>query len=212
VCGPRQALGIGDYALTVANAATSSPFERVVVVGHSLAGITIPLVARRLGDQVAHLVFLSSVVPPEGSNVVDTIPRALQAYARSQIRRHDDFRISSELARHLFCNDASRAQFEDVKRQLCPEPTEVLTERVSRKGVPPDVPTTYIMCFRDRALTPRRQRRQIANLGRPTQVLGLDSDHDAFASAPRELALLLNALADTAAKTGVHTSGGPLLR
>jgi pimeloyl-ACP methyl ester carboxylesterase len=193
--GGAGSFAIRDYATAVVDAVQGSGFERVILVGHSLAGITIPEVAGRLGERVARLVFVSSVIPPEGRSVMDTIPRALRAYARRAIDHRGELRFPPGLARLLFCNDASRSQFQPVAAQLCAEPPGVLTEAVSRVTLPVALPLSYIMCFRDRALTPRRQREQIANARRPVQVLGLDAAHDAFASRPRELATLLNAVA-----------------
>jgi pimeloyl-ACP methyl ester carboxylesterase len=191
----RRPFSIGDYATAVVDAVRASPFERVVLVGHSLAGITIPRAAAHLAGRVEHLVFVSSVVPPEGRSVMDTIPFVLRAYARRAIGHQGEVRFPGFVARLLFCNDASRSQFEPVAAQLCSEPPAVISEPASRRDMPADLPITYIMCFRDRALTPRRQRQQIANIGRPVQVFGLDAAHDAFASRPRELAALLDAIA-----------------
>ena len=51
-------------------------YDRFVLVGHSMAGLTIPEVARRAPERVAHLVFLSCSVPPEGGSIVDILTGA----------------------------------------------------------------------------------------------------------------------------------------
>jgi pimeloyl-ACP methyl ester carboxylesterase len=49
--------------------------DHVVLVGHSLAGVSLPVIAGRLGDRVAHLVFVSClVVLPDGESVVTMTP------------------------------------------------------------------------------------------------------------------------------------------
>src|SRR5580700_2579463 len=55
---------------------------RVVLVGHSLGGATLPAVAGRLGPRVAHLVFVSCLVVADGGSVLPAGPERQQAEAR----------------------------------------------------------------------------------------------------------------------------------
>lgn len=48
-------------------------WEKVLLVGHSLAGITLPGVARTVGE-VAHLLYMSCMVPFEGGSAYDSMP------------------------------------------------------------------------------------------------------------------------------------------
>ncbi|WP_407648554.1 alpha/beta fold hydrolase [Gulosibacter molinativorax] len=56
--------------------------ERVVLIGHSLAGTLIPEIASRRPDRVAHLVFLSCFVPAEGQTVADETTPLLRVVRR----------------------------------------------------------------------------------------------------------------------------------
>ncbi len=49
----------------LANAAASTLEPPIVIVGHSGAGVFLPLIGRGLGDRLAALVFVDAVVPPE---------------------------------------------------------------------------------------------------------------------------------------------------
>ncbi len=57
------------YAEVVARALEAQEVEDVVVVGHSLAGLTIPLVAAR--RPVSRLIYLCALVPIPGCSFVD---------------------------------------------------------------------------------------------------------------------------------------------
>ena len=59
-------LTVADFAASVLADVDAAGYDRFVLVGHSMAGLTIPEVARRAPERVAHLVFLSCTVPAEG--------------------------------------------------------------------------------------------------------------------------------------------------
>ena len=170
-------------------------WNRVVLVGHSCAGVVLPGVATKLPDRIAHLVFLSAAIPPEGKSIIDAIPQPIRSFVRYQLSRRFPPRAGRRASRYLFCNDMDAAQTEFVLDGLCPEQAMAqMTEPVSRAALPAHIPRTYIMQLRDHGVRVRTQRRQIANLG-PCAVLALDSGHDSFVSQPENLARLLNGIA-----------------
>ena len=67
------------------------------LAGHSLAGLTICEVARHSPERVAHLVFVSALVPPEGMNAVDAMPPELIERVAGG--------LTEEIVVDMFCND-----------------------------------------------------------------------------------------------------------
>lgn len=64
---------IADFVESAVDDIKKAGLDEIVLVGHSLAGLTIPGVAAELGPKrVRELVFVAAYVPPEGSSVVDT--------------------------------------------------------------------------------------------------------------------------------------------
>src|SRR6266567_3930993 len=61
-----RSLTVGDFAQSVLRDVDAAGFERFVLVGHSMGGLTISEIARREPERVEHLVYVSSMVPPEG--------------------------------------------------------------------------------------------------------------------------------------------------
>ena len=68
----------GDFAASVLADVDAAGYDRFVLVGHSMAGLTIPEVARLAPERVAHLVFVSCTVPPEGGSIVDILDGGLE--------------------------------------------------------------------------------------------------------------------------------------
>ena len=62
-------LTVADFAASVLADVDAAGYDRFVLVGHSMAGLTIPEVARLAPERVAQLVFLSCSVPPEGGSM-----------------------------------------------------------------------------------------------------------------------------------------------
>src|SRR5215472_3169601 len=64
--GNLAKLGIADFVDAVVEDLESRDLRDVVLVGHSLAGLTIPQVAGRVPHRIRALVFVSCTVPRDG--------------------------------------------------------------------------------------------------------------------------------------------------
>jgi pimeloyl-ACP methyl ester carboxylesterase len=200
LAGELAALKISDLAESILADADRAGFDRFVLVGHSMAGLSIPEVARRVPDRVAHLVFVSASIPPEGGSVIDTLPAEVREITRDAMARASGAPgetgvLDDDTARSMFCNDMDADQTRFVLDRLCPESINLITETVSRVGVPAALPKTYVRLARDQSLPPDTQTQMIANLeqspGGEVGTAELDSGHDAMVSHPRELAAVV---------------------
>lgn len=164
----------------------------VLLVGHSLAGITLPGVVARLGAAlVQRIIFVACCVPPDGKSVLDTLHAPMNFIAAYEARRK---KVSPPLpaliARWVFANGMTAAQKQFVVDQRCAESTAVTLEPVDRSDFPA-LPMDWILTLRDRALRPDAQRQFIANLGGVDEVIPLDTCHDAMISEPVKLASII---------------------
>lgn len=197
-------LGLADFADSVLADVDAAGLERFVLVGHSMGGLTIAEVARRAPERVAHLIFVSCLVPPEGGAVVDALPETVRAMTREAMQRARDGDVAmgpgmdDALKRHLFCNDMSEEQTRFVLDRCGHECPSAFLDEVTRAGIPPELRKTYIRLLQDQALEPAVQDEQIAHLraspGGDVEVVELDCGHDAMISRPRDLAAVLDAL------------------
>jgi len=186
-----DALQLSDWSDAVLAAADDAGFDRFVLVGHSLAGLTLGDVARRAPERVAHLVFVSALAPPQGEN-------GLSAMAPEMMERVGGG-LTDAVVAELFCNDMDDAQTRFVLDHFGTDAVQIMLEPVDRAGIPPALPTTYVRLSRDQALTRSAQDASIAALravpGGTVAVIDLDSGHNAMISHPAELAAILNAIA-----------------
>jgi pimeloyl-ACP methyl ester carboxylesterase len=183
---------ITDWVDAVVDEIENAALGDVVVVGHSLGGLTVPGVVARLGaTRVREMVLAAAFIPPQGLSVVDTLRGPLAPLARVGPRINKLATIPKTAARLAFCNAMSREQRRYALSRLYPESARVIIEPVDRSDLPAEVPRTWIMTLRDRALSLRQQRRCITSLGGVDTLVCLDTCHDLMYSEPHRLAAIL---------------------
>jgi pimeloyl-ACP methyl ester carboxylesterase len=167
-------------------------FDDVVVVGHSMGGLTVPGVVSRLGpSRVREMIMAAAFVPPQGLSVVDGLRGPLAPLARMGARINIPLGIPTAAARFAFCNGMSRDQRAFALARIYAESRRVIIEPVDRRDLPNEVPRTWIMTLRDRALSLRQQRGCIEALGGVDTMICIDTCHDLMYSEPRRLAEIL---------------------
>ena len=203
-----RTLTIDDFARSVLQDVDAAGIEGFVLVGHSMGGLTISEVAQRVPDRVLHLVYVSCMVPPEGASAIEALPEDLQDMTRQAVEEarrggaNPIGGLDEDTTRSMFCNDMDEEQARFVLDRTGTEAAAVLAEPVTRAGIPPALPKTFVKLQQDQSLPPDRQDVLVDNLracpGGNVDVVTIDAGHDVMISRPKELADVLNAIARTA--------------
>jgi pimeloyl-ACP methyl ester carboxylesterase len=164
------------FARSVVEDIEQAGIERCVLVGHSLAGITMPRVAELIPERIAHLAFVSCCIPADGQTVAEALASEMPQGVRIEGSSEPRPPMEASVARAMFCNDMDG-------RPLV-EPTRLA-------GLEQPIERTYIKLLRDQSLSPALQDRFIRNAGKGCRVKTLDAGHNAMISRPRELAAIL---------------------
>ncbi len=190
--GDLRTATIADWVDSLVSDIEGAGIDDLVIVGHSMAGLTVPGVVRKLGSpRVREMILAAAFVPPHGSAVVDTLPGVLGRYARRYIDKGGVATLPNTLALFAFCNGMTRAQRKFSVDRFYAEGPAVVVEKVDRDGMPDDVPRTWILTLRDRALSQGSQHRSIAALGGVHTLIPMDTCHNLMVSAPKRLAEIL---------------------
>lgn len=161
--------------------------EDVVLVGHSLAGITLPRVTARIPDRLAHVVYVAAAVPAEGSSIAEMVFDGNEPAPVVPVP--DEAHV-----RRMFCNDMDERQCRFVLEHLCPEAGRPFAEPMDLAGLARPVPRTFVKLRRDRSPLSAALQDEVIERLDPVHVVTLDSGHDVMISAPQLLAPVLNAL------------------
>jgi pimeloyl-ACP methyl ester carboxylesterase len=189
-------LTLDDFADSVVADVNAAGLHRVVLVGHSMAGLTVPGVMDRLGERVVGVVLVSCLVPEPGGAAIDLVPQPLRGYLRRRFARAIDdpadpgLTIPRRLAKRLFYNDISASAARPYLDRLCADAPRVFFEPATLPMARPGVPITWVRLARDKAVTPRTQDRLIARLG--ADVREIDSGHSPMINHPAEVAAILD--------------------
>ncbi|GAA0385475.1 hypothetical protein GCM10009530_40520 [Microbispora corallina] len=192
--------------------AARMPHRRIVLLGHSMAGIVLNQVGEAVPELIDRLVYLSAWMIADGTSFSDymnepeystgLIPSVLLADPAATGALRMDFRSGDPAYRarlkETFAADVDDHDWEAIAHLLTPDtPIGPLAEPVTvTPGGWGRIPRTYVMCTEDQALPPDAQRRFIDEadahvLHNPTDVRTLPSSHSPFASRPEALAEIL---------------------
>jgi pimeloyl-ACP methyl ester carboxylesterase len=191
--GDLRTVSIADCVRSAVEQIEDAGLDKVVVVGHSLAGLTVPGIVATLGRaRVREMVLAASCLPVDGAAVVDTLVGPLAWYVRRAVRlRKPPSMTPKMLSALIFCNGMTRSQRRFTLSRMHAEAATIITEPVDRSDLPEDIPRTWILTLRDHALFRRTQLRSIAALGGVQTLIPVDTCHDLMISEPRLLAEIL---------------------
>lgn len=194
---PRDQITLDNYVRHVCEIvdAQSGP---VILVGHSMGGLTISQVAEERPDRLKMIVFLTALMPKDGESRHDLSARveeeARVAAARMSTEDGLAHFVSEDLLEGLFYGDCSDADIAFAKANLVPQAYAPMAQKQrltdARYG---RVPRVFVECLQDGALSIRMQRAMYGDV--PVgKVIAMDTSHSPFFSAPEELAGHLMAL------------------
>ena len=185
--------GAREWAQAVVDAIDhAAPSDGVIVVGHSMGGLCVPVVAS--ARPVERMVFLGALVPAPGSTHAEDLAEHPGAVVFDADRgTPGPSGLSWEAARHGFYADCDEATARRAYERLRPTPLVVFTEPCPLDSWP-DVPSTYIVMRDDGAVGPEWSRQAATRIG--ADLVELEGSHSPFYSRPAELADVLVALVD----------------
>jgi pimeloyl-ACP methyl ester carboxylesterase len=165
----------------------------VVLVGHSMAGITIPGVLERAHELIRHVILVSCAIPRDGTNLLSLFSQQIQEAAAlvqptpAGTTRTEDEVLSGQ------AYDMSDAQAQFTLNVVVPETYWPIREPVSLAGFEHPVRRTWVKLTGDHTFPPELQTEMALRAG-CVDVVEIDSGHMAMVSHPRDLARVINAI------------------
>lgn len=183
------AVTISDCVRAVLDSADQAGWQRFVLVGHSLGGVTVSETASTHPARVAHLVYVGALVPDEGSSGALTQTGADWPAGLPVT-------VEQDIARALFGNDLDDAAWAAVWEEFVPDAGGLMNARLS--GLPTGVPITYVSLTEDVAVPPALVEQMLAKFGDGVVHQRLPGGHFPMVTRPQALAAIINDAADAA--------------
>jgi len=164
--------------------------ERVILVGHSYAGLVISGVAARAKPRIRRLVYLDALLAEDGQSWADAFPSDVAEARRKGATVTDGVKTIPAPDPEIY-GFADPADTVWVRRRMTPHPYAPFEQKSRLNGpLGSGVPRLYIECTTPpiAALATIKDRYR----GKPDwPFVALQTGHDAMVSAPAELTRLL---------------------
>jgi pimeloyl-ACP methyl ester carboxylesterase len=188
---PLDQVHIADFVESAVNDIEDADAQSAVLVGHSMAGVSLPGIVDRIHQRLSHIVFLSCVVPAHGESMLSELPPKLRELAERVAPDPAGSFPGRKLSIQTMCNEMSEKQTAFTLDVRVPEAYWPMRDPVDLSGLRHPVPRTWVKLLRDRTPPPEHVDVLAQRVG-CTDIVELDTQHFAMITEPRALADLLN--------------------
>lgn len=183
--------GLEVFIQDFVNLIEAEELTDVILVGHSIGGITITGVADRIPRRLRHLVYLDALILQNGQSIFDVFPPAVRK-AREDLAQRTSGGVSFPPPGPEIFAVADPQDQAWLKRRMQPQPLASYAEklRLSTPVIGNGVPKTYVTCTQP-LFKPQEPTRQWLKTQTGWGMREIATGHDAMVTAPQALADLL---------------------
>ncbi len=200
-CGRKRSrevtkLSSADVAAELVSELSQSGLKDIVLVGHSNAGTILPRMVEMRPDLFRRVVYVTCIAPLFGQSILQLMGTGRQGSNAHEVGWPFDPGATPqapERFRLMFCNDMSQSQSASFLARLGQDqwPTQAaLHETDWRYEHLGRVPSTYVVCLKDRTL-PMAWQETFAARFKVQRTVRIDAGHQVMNTRPRALAEIL---------------------
>lgn len=189
-------IGLADYVKTVTDAINKVK-GKVILVGHSMAGMVISQVAENIPGKIEKLVYVAAFLPKNGETLNGLVARVTGGKTPEIFEFNKDYSLVSikkEAIPQVVCADCQDFMKETLVKYHRPEPVKGFNDAVRLGANFSRVPKFYISTKNDNAVPYALQQQMIKDYGSIKQVFEMETSHLPFVVKPQEFLQLLNRL------------------
>jgi pimeloyl-ACP methyl ester carboxylesterase len=188
---PLDQVHVSDFIGSAVKDIEEAGASDAVLVGHSLAGLSLPGIVDRVHDRLRHVVFVSCIVPLDGAPMVSELPPLHAEIAQSATPTPAGMWPGKRVLVQTMCNGMDEDQTTFTLDVSVPEAFWPMHDPVDLSGLRHAVPRTWVKLLRDGTPSPEQADIYAERAG-CTKVVELDTGHFAMITHPSELADVLN--------------------
>jgi pimeloyl-ACP methyl ester carboxylesterase len=166
----------------------------VVLVGHSQAGSSLPIMAQIRPGLFRRIVYVTCLASPPGRTSLEIMGNCRQGESDTEVGWPVDPQTATlaERFRAMFCNDMTREEGDAFLARLGKDswPMQSYGYNQWRYDHLADIAGTYVICLRDQGLPPMWQRRFAEQL-HADRLVHIDAGHQVMNTRPHTLAEVL---------------------
>jgi putative intracellular protease/amidase/esterase/lipase len=181
-------VGLNEYVKTVTEV-VNKQIGKVILVGHSMAGVIISQVAENLPTKIEKLVYVAAYLPKNGEDVSGITNKFLNNKPIEAFQFNQDYSLVSikkEALPTVVCADCSAEMKEVLVKYHRAEPVKGLNDKVLLTAKFKAVPKYYISTKNDYAVPYALQQQMIKDNGMVKKVFEMNTSHLPFVVQPQE--------------------------
>ncbi|MBI1341658.1 MAG: alpha/beta fold hydrolase [Terrimonas sp.] len=188
--------GLADYVKNVTRVINQQP-GKVILVGHSMAGMIISQVAENIPAKIKKLVYVSAYLPKNGESAAGITNQFLNNKPIEAFQFNEDYSLVSikkEAIPAVVCADCSDDMKDILVKYHKAEPVKGLNDKVVLSAKFSGVPKYYIATTQDNAVPYALQKQMIRNNGTVRKVYEMKTSHLPFVVQPQQFVEILTGI------------------
>lgn len=189
-----NSVSLNTYVQKVTDIINEQP-GKVILVGHSMAGIVISQVAESIPSKIDKLIYVSAYLPGNGEDLLSLSKQDTQSSVGTALEFTADYAtatIKKEMIAPAVCADCPDFMKDVLVKYHKAEPAKPLGEQVVlSKANFGSVPKFYIHTTLDKAVGYELQKMMVKNNGTVKQTFTMSTSHLPFVVQPQEFVKIL---------------------
>ena len=189
-------VSLNDYVKTVTNVINKQA-GKVILVGHSMAGVVISQVAENMPTKIDKLIYVSAYLPKNGEDLLSLSKQDAQSKVGTALEFAADYKTASikkEMIAPSVCDDCPQYMKDVLVKYHRAEPAKPLGEKVVLTTKFASVPKYYIHTSNDKAVGYDLQKMMVKNNGTIKQTFVMNTSHLPFVVQPQEFLTIISSI------------------
>lgn len=181
-------VGLNDYVKTVTNEINKVK-GKVILVGHSMAGIVVSQVAENMPNKVDKIIYVSAFLPKNGESLNGIVNKFLNNKTPDIFEFNKDYSLISvkkEMLPTVVCDDCPTYMKDVLVKYHRAEPVKGFNDKVTLTTKFAAIPKFYISTKNDNAVPYALQQQMIKDNGTVKKVIEMPTSHLPFIVKPQE--------------------------
>jgi putative intracellular protease/amidase len=195
---PKEGRGIGqaDYVKAVTAVIRQQP-GKVILVGHSMAGMIISQVADQMPDKIDKLIYVAAFLPKNKQSLNGIVDGFLKGQKPDIFTFNNDYSligVKKEVLPAVVCADCPQEMKEMLVKYHRPDPLKAFNDPVTLGTGFAKVPKYYIATRNDQAVPFALQQQMIQQNGSVKKVFEMATSHLPFVVQPDSFVSIIRSI------------------
>lgn len=188
--------GLADYVKTVTAVINQQP-GKVILVGHSMAGMVISQVAEAMPGKIDKLIYVAAFLPKNGESLNGIVNKFLNNKTPDIFefdKNYSLISIKKEAIPTVVCDDCPPFMKDALVKYHKPEPVKGFNDKAILTAKFNAVPKFYITTKKDNAVPYALQQQMIQDNGTVKKVFEMETSHLPFVVQPAEFLKIISSV------------------